>query len=115
MEPRETEMVTKRYEFTDEEKNDMGRDLAAREMDKDRIEDEKKVASDKFKNALGEVEAIIGRLSSHIHHGFEMRTCTCRIEQDWDSKMIIYRDVNTEAIVDQRPMKGNELQRDIGY
>jgi len=115
MEHRETEVLTNRYDFTEEEKNDMGRELAAQEMKVQRIKDEKKVASDKFKERIKETNNEIDNLSDHVHHGFEMRSYTCRVEQDWANKMLIFRDVNTENVIERRPMKGNELQQNLGY
>lgn len=78
----ETQKVkrTVKYEFTDAEKLELGRDLSLRSQDLRTLEDQKKSVVSDFGSRMTIAREQIGSLSDKVASGYEMRDVTCLVD-----------------------------------
>lgn len=99
---KETETITIRYDFTEEETAQKSKQLAIACSEKKQIEDQKKEVNSEFKYKLDSKDAEINLLSTHIQNGYEMRKVKCEVDRDLDAgkKYYVYNGeiVKTEKL-----------------
>lgn len=52
-------------------------------------------------------------LADKSNSGYEMRNIACDMKSDWDKKRIVVTRKDTGEIVEDRAMRGDELQEDV--
>ena len=105
-----------KYEFPDNEKLQMGKEMAEVTRDISLLEDEKKAAMSSYKSRIDEKEARRTRLSNCIGDGFEFREINCEIKYNSPTdgtKQVIRKD-NSE-VVEELPMTPEELQEELEF
>lgn len=108
-----TEVIEHRYEFTEEEKNQMAREVTEKELAVADLENQKKSAADEFKAKIEPIYEQIQYLSRCVQNGYEPRNYTCRIEKDKARQVRVFRDVQTEKVVKEEPYTAEDLQDDL--
>ncbi len=95
-----TEVVSARYEFTDKERADLGRELAEIYQHKITLDEERKAAADQIKERSSALDLKSGSLSRMLTAGFEMRQIPCTLQ--WDAPNVgevsYYRQDNGEFL-----------------
>ncbi len=74
------ETVLARYQFTEDERRDMGLQLSRAVQESGLIEEQKKQIMSEFKAKLDAVQANSSSLAIKIGNGYEMRETRCRVE-----------------------------------
>lgn len=105
-----------RHEFTQDERLQMGNDLAAAYNERERVEDEEAVVKARFKDRKATVEQKINQLSRELSAGFTMQNVECEIRYDDPNpfEVSIYRKDNGKHIK-TRPMSDEERQAEIEF
>lgn len=109
----QTQTIEARYEFTEEEKNNMARKVTEKELAVADLESQKKAAADDFKAKLDPVYDEIQYLSRCVQNGYEPRNYTCRIEKDSARQIKVFRDVQTEKVIKEEPFTPEDLQGEL--
>ena len=103
-------MIKGKYTFTDKERDELGRLLAQKQLDKRIIEDEKKSVMNTYADRLNRFSWEIHKISQGVHDGFEMRDFECRIVIRAKDHLKEFIDIHTNKIVDTRPMDPSDYQ-----
>lgn len=107
--------IKKNYEFTNEERQAMAKDLAKHEIDKNQIEDEKKSVMSGFKEKIDSLETKIKKLSHLVNNGYEERMYECNVVIDFDKKSKTFIDVVSGEVIDERVMDDAEYQMELDF
>jgi len=102
-----------RYDFTDEEKLDLGAELAREIGDYNHFEDELKDIKSSFKAKIEKAQAVINLLQQKVYAAYEYRLIDCEMVKDFDEKEIYFVRLDNGDIFDRRTMTQDELQRSI--
>jgi len=108
------EAVSMRYEFTKEERGDLGAELAQVYQERAKLDEDRKSMAAQLKEREAGMENRIGTLSRQITAGHEMRTYDCTLR--WDSPNVgevSYYNSVTGEFVKARPMTVAERQLDL--
>ena len=107
-----TRKVTKclPVKLTDEEVLKYGRDVARAHADRARIELELDSVKSDYKGKIAEQDGIIGKLSPRIHSGIESREVECEEVKDYTSGTVRVRRLDTDELIEERPMREDEKQ-----
>lgn len=109
-----SETVSTRYEFTDKERGDLGKELADIYQHKLTLEEEEKAVKDQFKERKSQLELKSGALSRQITAGFEMRQVDCTLSYDSPNVgEVTYYRKDTGAVLKTRAMTLTERQMDL--
>lgn len=103
-------VITAKYEFTEEERNQMGRELAQTETESRLAHEELDRIKLTFKERLGGLQDKISRLAEKVTNGYEFREFQCRVEYDRKNKTKHYRDNVSEKVVESRPFTQEDMQ-----
>lgn len=68
------------YHFTDEERNEMGKQLAAENQNKRKLEDQKKSVMSQYGSQINESAETINTLADKLASGYEFRKTECVVE-----------------------------------
>jgi hypothetical protein len=113
--PRPT-TITKflRYEFTPEELQAKGKELAEQHDKRARLEEEFEAVKAQFKERTATIERDSGKLSRQITSGFEMRDieCACQWNIPVNGRVRIARK-DTGEVVEERDMTSIERQEEL--
>lgn len=85
-------------------------ELADVDIQIDNVEVEKKNAADGFKNRIGGLVSRKSSLRSIVKNKVEYREVPCKWTKDWASESVLLRRLDTQEVIDVRPMTGEELQ-----
>ena len=102
-----------KYQFSEEEKKNMGDDLAQKFASKHETEDKLKAVSTQIKSEINALDAIMGGLAEKIRSGYEMRDVECEIERDFKNARITITRLDTGEIVESRAMTPEERQKKL--
>lgn len=109
-----SETVSARYEFTDKERADLGRELAEIYQHKITLDEERKAAASQIKERSDTLDLKSGSLSRQVMAGFEMRQVECTLQ--WDHPNVgevTYWRKDNGAELKVRPMTTAERQMDL--
>jgi hypothetical protein len=103
-----------RVEFTREEKEEFGQELARTAATRDEAVDGKKAATAQFGEKIARAEADLASLARKINNGYEFKNVECEVQLDKPKKgfATVIR-LDTKAKVNERPMTPDELQRKL--
>lgn len=75
-----------RHNFSDADRAEIAKELASANLQKKRVEDEKKSVNSDFKSRLDRLDADINKLSQSLSSDFEMRNVECEVYYDLPEK-----------------------------
>jgi hypothetical protein len=104
------EDVTCRYEFTDNELQEMGGEVAVDLQKLEDIENELKSIKADFKARAEATAATIRSKSRKIRDGYEMRPIQCKVVMDYDRRKVFYYRTDTLTLGKERVMRDDEYQ-----
>lgn len=96
--------------LTMEERERRGSELAFVAGEIDRLEEQKKSATESFKSQIGTVEGRHRAIASVIRQGYEYRDVRCRRTFDYIERTVTVVREDTGEQVDHRPMNLKELE-----
>ncbi len=96
--------------LTDKEKNEAGQELAHKQKQLDQIRMERKQRMAAFKDQEQEVLSHISDLSNKVTLGYEYRKFRAVRHLDFLNKTRIYREVDTDRIVDTSTIQPDDYQ-----
>lgn len=102
-----------KYHFTDEETKEISAEMAKKITEKIEVEADKKNASDRFNKQIKELDSEIYARAARIHSGFEWRHMPCRMEKDYEKKIVRYIRTDNKEIAKERPMEGSDFEADL--
>lgn len=108
-----TEKIKARYEFTEDEKDQMARTMAAKQNTFNELELELHLFKSKMKQRMDPIQEDINSLCQKVNSGFETREYNCRVEVDYQESVVTYRDTETEKIIESRKLSPEERQREM--
>ena len=109
----DTAVISAKYEFTEEELNNMGRFLAESEVTLTHLREELDKIKKGYKDRIEPVERDIATLSRQITDGYTYRDYKCRIYRNRETKQVEYRDERTETIVKVEPFTVEDMQQEF--
>lgn len=107
------EHIDARYEFSEEEKNAMAKQVTEKEIKVAAIEEEKKSAVEGFNQQIKDLNTEILYLSRCVQDGSEIRTYKCRLEKDSVRQLRIWRDIETEKVIKEEPFTPEDFQGEL--
>lgn len=112
---RNGKIVTKflRYDFSEEDRKVMANDLAEAVNEKVNAEADLKAVRDQFKSRISEAEARISRFARALRSGFEMRDIECRVDYDFEKRLVRYIRSDNGELGETRQMLEHELQLEM--
>lgn len=99
--------------LSEEEVLKYGRDLGRAYADKSRVETELDGIKAEYKGRVKEQDALIEKLSARVHSGIETRDVACMEVKNWTEGTVEVRRLDTNEIVESRPMREDEKQMEI--
>ena len=107
---REVTLITKARELTDEELLEAGKKLAEFEEKLAVVKAEAKQLAAEYKGKITDVEASRAGLASVIRLKEEEVVHECYADPDYKSGMMVYTDVETGEVVEERKLTNEERQ-----
>ena len=99
-----------KYTFSDKEKVGIAKTLASKNLEKDRLESEKKSVMSSFKAKTDGVLAEINELSGHYSTGYKYQYYKCFVEINRKDKTKAYKDVETGKVIEERKLTQEDKQ-----
>jgi len=112
-EKRDLESIWGKYTFTEKEKVEIAKTLASKNLEKDRIENEKKSVVSAFAAKANGVAAEISELSEHYSTGYKYQYFKCYVEIDRLNKTKIFKDIETEKVIERRKLSQEDMQHKL--
>ena len=103
-----------RHYFTDEEKLDVSNKISEAIISKSRLEGDLKTVQSQFRSRITEASAEISGLAQKLNAGWEMQEVECRIVRDFDEGIVRFVSIETDEVVEERPMSIDERQMRLG-
>lgn len=100
-----------RYVFSVTERQDLANEMAEATVAKEALLDHRKTILAQVNHDLAMKEATLKSCAQKLTAGYEMRTIECRVERDYEDKMIRFYRLDTGEFVREKPMTTEELQR----
>ena len=107
------QVINAPYHFTPTEKSKIAGDLADRQLDLVSAEQKKSSVVATWNDKLKRIKLDIQAMSRHYSDGYMTKTYECFVIKDFAKKEIIYKDVESGAIVDRKPFGPADHQRDL--
>lgn len=102
-----------KYDFTEEEIKDLGKNLAKVFADHSEAEARLKSVSTQIKAEIATIEGTMTSLSEKIRSGHEYRDIECRKEFNYTlGKVSVFRN-DTDEVIEERAMTGEERQANL--
>lgn len=108
-----TTIIQGKYFFKEDEKQDLAKSLANKQIDKQLVEDERKSIMSTYKDRSDRFSLDINRLSRNIVDGYEMRDFECTIVKDFEAKVKRYVDIHTKRVIDERQLDPSDYQHEL--
>lgn len=108
-----TDTIWSTYRFTDEEARQNAKDLAQKMQDKESLEDQLTSIKSDFKAKIDLADATIRDLRNKVASGTEQRQYRCRIALNFRKKTREYFDLNTNVLIETRPLQAEDYQTSI--
>lgn len=102
-----------RCDLTEEEKRHSAARLVNRMEDLSRKEAELDSIKNQFKGEISRIEADIEMAKNLVRDGYEMRDVQVLEERNYDTETLTITRMDTFEIVEERRMRGDELQRPL--
>lgn len=100
-----------RHDFSDADRAEIAKELASANLQKKRVEDEKKSVNSDFKSRLDRLDADINKLSQSLSSDFEMRNVECEVYYDAPEKGLkTVINGETREVVAVEKMDPDEMQ-----
>jgi hypothetical protein len=99
-----------KYEFSEEERNKMAREVTDTLNKIDGLEYSLKTATAQIKSDIAREEANCKGLGEKVRNGYEFRNIECEINKDFDLKIVTVYRTDTNEIVEERKMSPDECQ-----
>lgn len=100
-----------RHDFTDADRLGISKDLAEANLQKSRIEDEKKSVNSDFKSRIDRIDADINKLAQALASDFEMRNVECHVYYNKPNKGLkTIINAETSEVVSVEKMSPEEAQ-----
>lgn len=103
--------VRAKYNFTEQEKQSLGADLAAKSYRLEGLDAERKSSMSDYKERIDRASSDVKRISTNINLGYEYRSYTCRIEKNYRLKVKEYYDVHTHRLIDTQKFDPQDFQQ----
>jgi len=104
-----------KYDFSDKEKLELGRELARELGELNQCEDELKEIKANYKAKIEKGQAAINYISQKIYSGYEYRLIGCELVKDFNAKYIMKVRLDTGESFGGRPMNPDELQQSMDF
>jgi hypothetical protein len=104
-----------KHVFTEDERLEMGRRLSDAYVAVDEAKSRLETFKAQMKGEIKGYEGIIMASVAKLHTGYAMESIECEVINDYEAGMIQYRSLNTDEIVDSRPMTEAERQVEIEF
>ena len=104
-----------RHDFTDADRLGISKDLAEANLQKARIEDEKKSVNSDFKSRIDRIDADINKLAQALASDFEMRNVECHVYYNKPNKglkTIINAETSEVVSVEKMSPEGAQMTFD---
>ncbi len=108
-----TKVTQGKYVFNEDEKKEISKELANKQVDMNIVEDEKRSMVSQYKDRIDRFKFDINKLSRSIIDGFEYREFECWIEKDYDAHVKRYIDIHSNAVVAERPLDPSDYQQEM--
>ncbi len=108
-----TESVWSTYTFTEEESRQNAKDLAQRLQDREILEGQLTSIKSDFKAKIDSASSDISNLRNKVASGTEQRQYRCRIVLNFKKKIREYYDLNTNVLIETRPLQAEDYQTTI--
>lgn len=102
-----------RYEFSEEEKLEIGQRLAGAVAAVARLEDQKKSFMSQIKSEIDSKSLQVNADSERLRSGYEMRYVECEVVNAYIDRMVRWIRLDTGETAFERPMKSNEMQMKV--
>lgn len=99
--------------LNDTELRQRAKELGDAHIDKTLVESRKKAANDGFKMEIEQLDTKIQKLSGVTSRGEEYRPIAITTRKDFDRSIVETIRLDTNEVVDSRPMTGDELQAEL--
>lgn len=109
------ERISHRYNFTEEEKKEMAFRVTSEYEKLGQAEEAKKDAMKGFAEEISKIELGIADLSRKVNSGWEFREYLVDVEIDYNTKMKVFRDAVTGAILKSQELTREDLQRKLEF
>lgn len=104
-----------KYDFTDTEKLELGRELAREIGEMNSYENELKEVKAQYKAKIEKAQAAINLIQQKVYSGYEYRIFDCELVKDFDTKYIMKIRLDTGESFGGRPMDPDELQQEMNF
>lgn len=108
-----TDLIWSTYRFTDDEARQNAKDLAQKMQDKESLEGQITSIKSDFKAKIDLADATIRDLRNKVASGTEQRQYRCRIALNFKKKIREYYDLNSNALIETRPLQAEDYQTTI--
>lgn len=108
-----TESVWSTYTFTEEEARQNAKDLAQRLQDREILEGQLTSIKSDFKAKIDSASSDISNLRNKVASGTEQRQYRCRIVLNFKKKIREYYDLNSNTLIETRPLQAEDYQTTI--
>jgi len=100
-----------KYTFTPDEREALASEMSRNIVDLSSAREELDTIKAQYKSRITALEGEVSGSARKLHAGYEMRNIECRVERDYDAKLIrIYR-LDSGDLVREKAMTTEELQR----
>ena len=111
----ENEIILAKYEFDEDEKKAIAKQLVELMNRVEATEGERKVSASHFKSAIDDLQTRIRNEKNKYRDGFEMRNMECEVKYNWADDVVEYRRTNDYKLVRARPMTPDERQLEFEF
>jgi hypothetical protein len=105
-----TEFVTARYDLTDEEKREMGMDVAEALAEAEELKAQLDAVKKDFNSRIKTAELRASNVAGKLRSGYEMREFECVKHVDPETRMVEYIGIHTGEVLKRRPAEQADLQ-----
>jgi hypothetical protein len=99
--------------FTEEERNTMARQVTELISKKAEAEGKLKSVSTQIKSEIAGIDAEMAKVSEMVRSGYEYRNVDCEVRSDYVAARVVIIRLDSGEIVEDRPMRMEETQREL--
>ncbi len=107
--------VWEKYEFSEDEKRQISKELANTNQSKQRLEDEKKAINSNFKAKIDTAISQVNLLSSHITNGYKHRYFKCFKFLNFARKIREYYSFKDGSLIKEEPFSHDDYQQKLNF
>lgn len=98
------------YIFTEDERKELAKDLAQKNIEKQMLDDEKKAVTSKFAADINAKTSDINLLAQYLTSGKKMKVYRCTLDFDMRKKQRLWKDKETGKVIKIEPMRTEDYQ-----